>query len=72
MRSKFLAEVMRLAFNVAGSSIVIVIRERKRMCGYSGKGFDGIGFVCLLVFGGFGMIRSLKGVSRRCGCGSRQ
>lgn len=31
MRSKFFAEEVRFEFKVAGSSIVIVIRERKRI-----------------------------------------
>jgi hypothetical protein len=45
MRSKFLDGVVMLERRVAGSSIWIVMRERKRMWGYSGKGLAGMGFV---------------------------
>lgn len=54
-KSKCLVAEMMFAFSVAGSSIVTVMRDRKRICGKSGKGFDGIGFVyserCIAVIG---------------------
>jgi hypothetical protein len=45
MRSKSFAGEVILETRVSGSSIWIVMRERNWICGYSGKGFEEIGFV---------------------------